>query len=228
MSDTKGIVFLDLDGPILECRDRHYACYLELCRRFGVRARKRESYWQLRRRRTSAAELVRDAGASVEENAIRSAWIDLIEEPRFLRLDFVHPLVIETLAAWKMYGLRLLVVTLRRNEAAARAQLRRLRVLELLDAAIVCDPHLGGAGKAAAAKAWAGEYGASRRVWIGDTEADATAGTILGAELYLVSCGIRSAAYLRSLAAGRVVRDLPSLRRRIASSPRIVGIPRHR
>src|SRR5579864_9196948 len=102
-------VFLDLDGPILECRARHYACYLELCRRFGVTPRGPERYWGLRRQRVGAVDLLRAGGARAEEAVIRQAWIDSIEEPRFLSLDYVYPLVLETLATWRSRGLRILV-----------------------------------------------------------------------------------------------------------------------
>ena len=123
-----------------------------------------------------------------------------------------QPGAAEAVAAWKAAGHRLVVVTLRRDARAAREQLERLRLTALLERFVVCDPELGSAGKAAAARLDVGRADPEDCAWIGDTEVDAEAAAALGcSKLYLVSCGIRNARYLRSLRAGEVVRDLATL-----------------
>jgi len=209
-------IFLDLDGPVLECRDRHYACYVELCSRYGRKPRAPEGYWRFRRRRVSAVDLLISAGVRADEAELRRSWIDLIEQPRYLTLDAPQPGAAEAISAWKGAGWRLVLVTLRREARATRAQLERLGLAPLFDRIAVCDPELGSTGKAAAARDDVGRSDPADCVWIGDTEIDAEAAAALGCSgLYLVSCGIRSAGYLRSLGAGEVVRDLSTLRDRL-------------
>jgi phosphoglycolate phosphatase-like HAD superfamily hydrolase len=206
---------LDLDGPVLECRERHYACYVELCRRYGHAPRGEDTYWRLRRRRVGAAELLKTGGVRADERDLRRAWIELIEQPRYLQLDVIQPGAAEALAVWKAAGCRLALVTLRRDARAVRAQLERLRLAALFERCVVCDPKLGGAGKAAAAIRSMKSADPAQSIWIGDTEVDAEASAALGcAKLFLVSCGIRSGRYLRSLGAGEVVRDVAALRDR--------------
>jgi phosphoglycolate phosphatase len=208
----RATIFLDLDGPVLECRDRHYACYVELCSRYGRKPRAPEGYWRLRRRRVSAVDLLMAGGVREDEAELRRSWIDLIEQPRYLSLDVPQPGAAEAVAAWKAAGHRLIVATLRRDARAARAQLERLRLTVLLERFVVCDPELGSIGKAAAARHEARGADPQDCTWIGDTEVDAEAAVVLGcSNLYLVSCGIRNARYLRSLGAGEVVRDLAAL-----------------
>jgi phosphoglycolate phosphatase-like HAD superfamily hydrolase len=208
----RATIFLDLDGPVLECRDRHYACDLELCSRYGRKPRAPERYWQLRRRRVSAVDLLMAGGIRAAEAELRRSWIDLIEQPRYLALDAPQPRAAEAIAAWKAAGHQIIVVTLRRDARAARAQLERLRLAALLERFVVCDPELGSTGKAAAARRTVKGTAPEAWVWIGDTEVDAESATALGcSKLYLVSCGIRTGQYLRSLHAGEVVRDLAAI-----------------
>ena len=212
MRRGRATIFLDLDGPVLECRDRHYACYVELCSRYGRKPRAPEGYWRLRRRRVTAVDLLMAGGVRADEAELRRSWIDLIEQPHYLSLDTPQPGAAEAVAAWKDAGHRLIVVTLRRDARAARAQLERLRLTGLLERFVVCDPELGSTGKAAAARHEARRTDPEDCAWIGDTEVDAEAAVALGcSRLYLVSCGIRNARYLRSLRAGEVVRDLAAL-----------------
>jgi phosphoglycolate phosphatase-like HAD superfamily hydrolase len=216
VSRGRRTIFLDLDGPVLECRDRHYACYVALCSRYGCKPRAPEGYWRLRRRRVGAVDLLMAGGVRADETELRKSWIDLIEQPRYLALDAPQPRAAEAIAAWITAGHRLVVVTLRRDARAARAQLERLRLTALLERFVVCDPQLGSGGKAAAARRTVRGKASEAWVWIGDTEVDAESATALGcSKLYLVSCGIRSGQYLRSLGAGEVVRDLAALRDRL-------------
>jgi phosphoglycolate phosphatase-like HAD superfamily hydrolase len=211
-------IFLDLDGPVLECRDRHYACYVELCRRYGRTPRPQEAYWRLRRRRISAVDLLLAGGVEADAGELRRSWIDMIEQPRYLSLDALQPGAAEAIAVWKAAGWRLVLVTLRRDAQATRAQLEYLQLAPLFDRVAVCDPRLGSTGKAAAAREDASRTGSECCVWIGDTEVDAEAAVALGcSSLYLVSCGIRSAGCLRSLRAGEIVADLAALRDRLAA-----------
>ena len=202
-------IFLDLDGPVLECGERHYACYLELCARYGVQPLAYGDYWARRRNRIGAAALLRDGGVRVDAAALQAEWISIVEQSRFLELDTCQPGATDALTVWNDDGRCIVLVTLRRDERAVRAQLDRLDLSKFFERIVVCDPELGGAGKAAAAERNAQGAVVAECIWIGDTEVDAVAATTLRcATLYLVTCGIRSEEALRSLRTGFVVRDL--------------------
>lgn len=207
-------IFLDLDGPILECKMRHYACYLDLCRSRELRPLEREEYWELKRQRVKGASLFQRSGARDGSDLMRS-WIDLVEQPGYLALDAVHPWVFDVLSSWVANGASLCLATLRSNAAGLHAELESLGLRRFFDRVVVSESALGGEGKAAAVAADRSEIDPQASVWIGDTEVDAVAATRLGARLYLVTCGIRTEEYLRSLDSGEVVSDLRVVRERL-------------
>jgi phosphoglycolate phosphatase-like HAD superfamily hydrolase len=214
-ADHLPVIFQDLDGPILECKNRYYACYLDVCRERGLRAMSRDEYWALKRERIDAATIFARSGARGDESALLQSWIELVERPQYLALDTVYPGALDVLSSWAASGARLRLVTLRRDSAAVHAQLERLGLLRFFERVFVCDPARGGEGKAAAAMRDATAADARQSVWVGDTEVDAIAAATVGSQLFLVTCGIRSEAYLRSLGAGEVVSDLRAVRDRL-------------
>jgi len=211
-------LFLDLDGPILECKARHYACYDDLCRERGLNALDRNEYWRLKRRRTPARGIFTSSGASSGQEELQRVWVARVEEPRYLALDFVHDGVNTALSSWTNAGLRLFLVTLRRNRYGLQEELERLELSRYFERMAVCDPTLGARGKASEAARIAPDVDFRRAAWIGDTEVDANAAAILGcAKLYLVTCGIRDEPYLRSLNTGEVVANLAAVEQRLAA-----------
>lgn len=203
------VLFLDLDGPVLDCKVRHYTCYADLCAERGLRALERDDYWELKRGRTAPRDIFRKSGAGDGEGDLQQAWVARVEEPRYLALDTVHAGVHEVLASWVEAEIRLVLATLRRNRSGLHHELARLDVARFFERIAASDPALGAEGKAreAAQSVPGAELGAS--IWIGDTEVDAIAAQRLGcARLFLVTSGIREGAYLRSLRAGEVVTDL--------------------
>jgi phosphoglycolate phosphatase len=203
-------IFLDLDGPILECKMRHYACYLDLCRSRELHPLTREEYWELKRQRVNGATLFQRSGARGDGSDLMRSWIALVEQPGYLALDAVHPWVFDVLSSWVAGGARLCLATLRSNVAGLHAELENLGLRRFFDRVVVSDSAAGGEGKAAAAAASGVDPQSS--VWVGDTEVDAVAANSVGSRLYLVTCGIRTEEYLRSLRTGEVVSDLRAVR----------------
>jgi phosphoglycolate phosphatase len=214
-SSHSSTIFLDLDGPILECKMRHYACYLDLCRSRELRPLPRDEYWELKRQRVKGAALFARSGARDDGSDLMRSWIALVEQPGYLALDAVHPWVVDILSSWVAGGARLCLATLRSNVAGLHAELENLGLRRFFDRVVISDSALGGEGKAAAAAASGVDPRSS--VWIGDTEVDAVAANTVGSQLYLVTCGIRTEEYLRSLRIGEVVSDLRAVRDRLSN-----------
>lgn len=192
------LIFLDLDGPILECSDRHYAVYAQVCSEAGLEPLPPQTYWEQKRQRVR-----------VLHPPLLAKWIERVEQPQYLKLDTIQPHAAAVLARWAARGDTLRLVTLRRHQEHLREQLEDLGLTRFFDRVIVCDPALGGKGKADRAALGVPPAELRASIWIGDTEVDAAAAAELGcAKLYLVSCGIRTEEYLRSLDVGEVVGDL--------------------
>ncbi len=215
---------MDLDGPILDTRRRHHACYAQILGAHGCDPLDVQTYWNLKRKRMGVAELLAKGGCKVVPSAdFERRWVRLIEQPRFLELDVVQPGALAQLRDWKRAGFHLILASMRQNSRTARRQLRALEIAELFSAVTFSPPEGGAEGKAAGVISVMPSR-AMPSVWIGDTEADMMAARIAGFHRIAVTCGIRSRALLAATNPDLLVPRLASIRRRQLDSLR--GRPR--
>ena len=206
-------VFLDLDGPLLDGKTRHYRCYQSILESFGLKPVDIDDYWESKRALVSRKELLFASGAQGIYEEYLAAWLNLIETPAMLALDKVQDGAIECLRAWKSQGAELLLVTMRKDKVALERQLESTGLRQFLDAVLVCDHAEGGEGKAhAVCNYFQTEFITDKSLWIGDTEADWVAAKTLGCPVVLLSNGLRNDAYLRSLESAIVMPSIASLR----------------
>ena len=119
--------FIDLDGTLLDARRRLYALFVHLVPGCALSF---EEYWQLKRRKTEHATLLRDLHGYDDDQLrqFQSDWRESIELEEWLRLDSPIPGVANALAALQQRS-RLHVVTARQSEAGAVKQLESLGLL---------------------------------------------------------------------------------------------------
>ena len=211
----KGVerIFLDLDGPLLDGKERHYRCYQSILESFGLKPVGFDDYWESKRALVSRKELLLASGAQSIYEEYLVAWLNLIETPAMLALDKVQDGAIECLRAWKSQGAELLLVTMRKDKVALERQLESTGLRQFLDAVLVCDHEEGGEGKAhAVCNYFETEFITDKSLWIGDTEADWVAAKTLGCPVVLLSNGLRNDTYLRSLESAIVMPSIASLR----------------
>jgi phosphoglycolate phosphatase-like HAD superfamily hydrolase len=212
MSNIKQI-FLDLDGPLLNGKERHYFCYRSILERFGFKPIGIDEYWETKRALVNRRDLLKMSGAEVIYDDFLAAWLLMIESPDVLVLDKVQEGAVDCLRSWKAQGIGLTLVTMRKNRQAVEEQLTRLKLRPLLDAVLVCDHADGGDGKADAVRSmFQGKLIKEHTLWIGDTEADWEAAKSLGYGVVLLSNGLRNEAYLRSLQGAVVKPSIASLK----------------
>jgi phosphoglycolate phosphatase len=200
------MLVLDLDGPILDGRHRHYACYRALLEEAGATPLPLDRYWDLKRERVDRRRLLAESGAAELYDRFLEGWLARIESPEMLALDRLQPGAIEALRAWKGAGLSLVLVTARRDEPALLAQLDAFAVRSLFSEIVPTPFAETGEAKARALVArvrpvrWSG--------WIGDTEVDVDAARRLDVPSVAVTCGLRTRAYLQSLQPAFICDDL--------------------
>jgi phosphoglycolate phosphatase-like HAD superfamily hydrolase len=199
-------VFLDLDGPVLDGKDKHYHCYRSILERFGFKPIDIDEYWEKKRALVNRRDLLKISGAEAIYDDFLAAWLLLIESPNMLALDKVQAGAVDCLRSWKERGIELTLVTMRKNKQALEAQLNSTGLHQHLDAVLVCDHADSGVGKADAVRnLFQGKVKKGGALWIGDTEADWEAAKSLGCDVVLLSNGLRNEAYLKTLE-GAVVR----------------------
>lgn len=210
----KGVeqIFLDLDGPLLDGRERHYHCYRTILENFGFNPIGINEYWELKRSLVNRRDLLDMSGAGMIYDDFLTAWLLLIESPGMLALDKVQDGAIDCLRSWKGQGIELVLVTMRKNRPALEDQLKTTGLRQYLDEVLVSDHADGGAGKADAVNTlFRGTIKKDCALWIGDTEADWEAARALGVRGVLLANGLRNETYLRTLEGALVVQSITSL-----------------
>ena len=152
------------------------------------------------------------SGAQEIYDEFLASWLMIIESPEALALDKVQDGAKDCLLSWKSQGIRLTLVTLRKNKFALDEQLRLTGLRQILDDVLVCDHADGGEGKAAAVSDFFQDrLSIQNSLWIGDTEADWQAAQSLGCRVVLLANGLRNEAYLRSLDGAEIKPSIMSL-----------------
>ena len=208
MIDT---VVVDLDGPILDVKRRHYRCYAGILAEHGYPVIGPDRYWAMKRRRVEPRRLLAASGAEALEARFLRTWRDRIEGRDMLALDRAQPGAQRRLQEWHARHVRLILATMRRHPDRAAEQVGRLGLSGLFWRVVVSPDALGGEGKGRAVLREAPGLDPARCLWVGDTEADAEAAASVGCRVWLVVCGIRSQELLAPLAPGRIAAGLAAV-----------------
>ena len=200
-------VFLDLDGPILDNREKYYRLYRDLIWETPCEPLAMSEYWTLKQNRTPEDEILNQ---SAVPSALHRDYLDararLIESVDYLSLDRVWPGVHEWLercsAANPTY-----LVTMRKRRRSLLTQLDRLQVLPFFTEVLSVDNNNGD---------WHVKHrlidpylsNGEASVIIGDTEADIEAGHQLGIATIAVRSGIRNDAHLAGTRPNMIVDSL--------------------
>jgi phosphoglycolate phosphatase-like HAD superfamily hydrolase len=219
----RSLIVLDLDGPLLEGRYRHHACYASIMRELGHEPIPLAAYWALKRGRTSRAAILATSGAAGCYEEFLRLWLERIEAPECLALDRLQPGVRSILETWKAAGRVLVLVTARRDAHALDAQLDRLELRRLFERVLAVPFAEDGSAKAAAFRTACGGRVGEIQAWVGDTEADVLAARALGVPSVALGCGIREEAYLKSLHPDHYYEDLGAMDREFWKAGDSVG-----
>ncbi len=211
MSHIK-LIFLDLDGPLLDGKERHYHCYRGILERFGFKPIGIDEYWEKKRALINRRDLLKMSDAEKIYDDFLAAWLSMIESQDMLAFDKVQDGAIDCLRSWKEQGIELTLVTMRKNRQALEEQLELTGLRQFFYAVLVCNHAEGGEGKAEAARCfYQSKVDIENALWIGDTEADWEAARSLGCKIVLVANGLRSEEYLGTLKNALVVPSISSI-----------------
>ena len=194
------MLYLDLDGTLLDCTKRHYATYVELLgqpQMRGVPIPEKE-YWGLRREGKPYKDILKKSRLFPNKfKPFAELFKKRLETPEMLSLDDVREGVVTALG--KLYTKTpICLVTLRADEEELKNQLASLR-LDKYFAAVLSgappeprrpDPNHRGQFKAELVRK---RYRIlpTQALYIGDTETDVKCARALGFEVWLLEGGHR-------------------------------------
>ena len=192
-------IILDLDGPLLDGRVRHYRCYSDILLENGFTPMPIDEYWEMKRQRIDRHKQLAVSGADGIYNDFLKAWMERIEEKKYLELDRLQPGAVQKLKEWKSSGVKLVLVTMRNNKSNLYWQLELFELLQLLHQVVVVGTTGEKSNKADAVKPHIKQLSSESVLWIGDTEVDIKAALLLGVKACAVGCGLRTPDYLSTL-----------------------------
>ncbi|HWR45842.1 HAD family hydrolase [Sporomusa sp.] len=186
-------IFLDLDGPILDGRHRHYNCFRDIVVRGGGTPMDLVEYWELKRDRVSRKEMLRLSCYHESYERFMEEWMDCIETKEYLQFDTLKPFIHQTLRKWRKHASAILLVTMRNKRENLLWQLKRHNLANEFDEIINCNTNQGN-GKIDALKNW--QF--TRAVVVGDTEEDTKTARLLGVPAIAIINGLRKREHLEA------------------------------
>lgn len=194
-------VFSDLDGTLLDVSERNHQVYSVVTQQFGGTPMPKSQYWELKREKTKWPKLFELSGGLLPDiqSDYLNAFIPLIEDQKYLKLDTPFPDALATMATLATrFGVEnLYLVSLRRNATNLEEELKWLKLREHFGK--VLSGHSENDGYDKKIELIKNELGDAEGVIIGDTEADIVTGKELGMTTIAVTSGIRSARFLESI-----------------------------
>lgn len=211
------MLFIDLDGTILDVRARHYATYVELLSMQDMRGQPipDKEYWGLRREQKSIDEILRMSRLFPPKfKSFMERFDARIETPEMLSLDLVR--VGTETALGKLYTKTpIVLITQRKDAENLSSQLASMKLAKYFAEVLSGAPEKTRRFDKDAR--WKHKAELVRRrykflptesVYVGDTETDVKAAKSLGFECYLLEGGHRTKELQMKADPDRIVPDL--------------------
>jgi phosphoglycolate phosphatase-like HAD superfamily hydrolase len=198
---VRGLVIVDLDGPIVDVSRRCFAAHERAVEAAGTSSVPKtcEEFWAQKRLRRPPAQLIADRTRAA---AYAEHYRALVESDALLQLDQPREGAAEALG--RLVAAReAFILTLRSNVAGARQQVERFGIAALCPVHFVIHTL---AGKGARAR----QLVAGRKVSavIGDSEADAAVARVVAAPFVAIGTGVRAPELLQEEHPAVIVDDL--------------------
>jgi len=207
-------ILVDLDGTIVDCRERHYACYADLARESGISAVALDDYWNMKRARRSWREILGKSATQADDRQFASRFMDRIESPKYLAFDQPFPFAHAAIAGLRSLADCMLLVTMRRSVEGVASQLRQWDLLQQFDQVLARGTSEVTKGSLARG---AFRATAKRVVCVGDTEEDIAAAREVGALACAVCSGLRDRSWLEAQLPDLIAEDLSEASRVLAT-----------
>lgn len=184
-------IYLDLDGPILDGKLKHYKCYKDIIDKYGGYALDIEEYWEMKRNKINRKILLEKSNFNASYEVFFNEWLKNIELEKYLIYDILKPKVKETLGLWKNFTENLILVTMRQNRSNLLKQLENLQIIYYFDEVIDCNPFIENS-----------KYQALKNkifkdaIFVGDTEEDIKTANMLNIKCVAITNGIRDKRFL--------------------------------
>ncbi len=207
----KSIIFLDLDGTILDVSERIYQIYCYILKKHNKKFLERKKYLNLKREKVLIKKILKETNSEDILSDYKKKWNELIEKPYYLKLDKI------TLSErWALISLKkdykLVLVTLRNNQKEFFNQLEREKIDKIFDNILISPGNLQHFKWRIKLNLLKKEQFNKNSVIVGDTETDILAGKHLGIKTVAVVDGMRSKKFLEKYHPDVLIKDLSKIK----------------
>lgn len=188
-------IYIDLDGTVIDIKNRHYTVYQECITDLGGLAIEQNIYWSLKRRNSDIATLLSLSNIKKSDTTSFQKLFSIhIEQQQYLLLDTLFPQSLALLSHLSNhYTLNL--ITLRQSRQELTRQLETLHIDRYFQKVLSLSN--SSASLSGKSSLFDTEKLTSDDVLIGDTEEDITTGKAVHLKTIGVTWGIRSEEFLK-------------------------------
>ena len=210
---NKRIIFIDLDGTILDVSKRIYQLYVEILKKYGKKFLAKKNYIKLKREKKSLKDILKKTQAGDISGKFKKEWKDKIEDPAFLNLDTVSFSTRKKLVHLKN-NYKLVLVTLRNHPRSLINQLKKKKIDKIFDKILVKSAR-------GYRLRWKVKYNLIQKygkhdkysIMIGDTETDILAGKKLKIKTVAVSGGMRNRKFLKKYKPDFLIKNIAEIKK---------------
>jgi phosphoglycolate phosphatase-like HAD superfamily hydrolase len=209
MNERSPVLYLDLDGTVLDIRERYYRLHCRIAVDCGYGPLPDDTFWARKQSRADLGALLPDWDEPARAEYGRR-WLADIELPAYTQFDRLVPEARESLL-WLAPKFGLVLVTLRRDGRELRRQLRRLGVGALFSRVVVRGDHGGMDLTKAQLLRLTVSPDERPCAFVGDSEEDFRAARSLGSPFVAVLTGMRDRTFLTTLGADLIIESIAQL-----------------
>lgn len=132
MNEHPWTLCVDLDGTLLDVRNRHFVVYQTVVTELGGIPLPIDVFWEKKRANIAVTELMAQSGLSrTQLSAYYARFMSRIEHPDYLVHDSLLPGVVSALAALK--DMHLILVHTRADARSTHDQLQTMKLMHIFD-----------------------------------------------------------------------------------------------
>ncbi len=204
--NISGIIFLDLDGTLLDTSMRHYKLYRDILDKKGFTTLPLKKFWQMKRTGKKTGDILPEYLSKEFLASFEKEWIEKIEKKSYLQYDELFPGIKEMLSHLNN-EFDLVLVTLRNNTENLHWEIFNLGLNGYFKSIISGE----GPKKKLIKNYLINNHNGEACLIVGDTEEDIKTGVELDIPTICVTCGIRSKEFLESFDPDFCINDLSSI-----------------
>jgi len=202
---AKKIIFLDLDGTILDVSERIYRVYSDILKKYKKKALSKRNYIKLKKQKKPIEEILKKTGAQDISSIYKKEWLENIEKKKYLRLDTLSTSKKRALIDLKKRN-NLILITSRKKRKLLYDQIKIKGISDVFKKVIIVPEDWR-----EKVKLLKKEIKNKDCLLVSDTEGYISAGKNIGIKTVAVYDGVRTKDFLKKFSPNILIKNITGL-----------------